>query len=283
MAREHRPGEEGFFAVRFWGVRGSIPVSGPMTAEFGGATICLEITLGASRIIVDAGSGIRRLGLEILKETTREAHILLTHLHLDHIIGLTAFAPFFVSNFDISLYAQLNPEYPLIDALKRVFSEPLFPVHLDALVSQPKFIGFQPGEDIAVGAHKVRSIRLRHGIGSIGYRIDYLGRSVVIITDHEHPAGAPDSVLAEFARNADLVIYDAMWDESSDYRDHIGWGHSTWQAGVALARNAGAKRLACIHHAPGSEDETLKQREIALEAALPGSFFARQSMLSVIG
>ena len=253
-----------------------------MTAEFGGATICLEITLGTSRIIVDAGSGIRRLGLEMVKDGTHEAHILLTHLHLDHIIGLTAFAPFFTSGFDISLYAQLNPEYPLIDALKRVFSEPLFPVHLDALVSQPKFIGFQPGEDIAVGQHTVRSIRLRHGIGAIGYRIDYGGRSVVIITDHEHLAGEPDGALAEFARNADLVIYDSMWDEVSDYQGHVGWGHSTWQAGAALLNKTGAKRLACIHHAPDSDDPTLTAREHALQSTHPGSFFARQGMVSVI-
>ena len=102
----HQLNDERFFSIRFWGVRGSIPVSGPATAEFGGATICHEIMLGNCRIIVDAGSGIRRLGLEMMKEGARETHILLSHLHLDHIIGLTAFAPFFRARLrNLALFA----------------------------------------------------------------------------------------------------------------------------------------------------------------------------------
>ncbi|MBY0613510.1 MAG: MBL fold metallo-hydrolase [Beijerinckiaceae bacterium] len=262
--------------IKFWGVRGSIPVSGPATAEFGGATTCHEILLGDTRIIVDAGSGIRRLGLQLVEERSSRANILLSHMHLDHVIGLTAFAPFFTPDFDISLHAQSNPDYPLIDALERIFNEPLFPVTLNALISRPKFSSFEAGRSIEIDGHVVRTCALNHGIGSIGYRFDHCGKSIAILTDHEHQSAEPDAALVDFAKDADLIVYDAMWDETDDYDRHKGWGHSTWQAGVALASAAKARRLACMHHAPESSDATLREREARLKAIMPGSVFARQ-------
>ena len=244
--------------------------------EFGGATTCHEIRLGSMRFIVDAGSGIRRLGLDMLKEKTRTAHVLLSHLHLDHIIGLTAFAPFFSPEFDISLYAQKNPAFPLIEALERVFSEPLFPVSLDALVSRPKFLSFETGREIDIEGFPIRTYGLNHGIGSIGYRFDHCGKCIVILTDHEHRGREPDASLVAFAERADLIVYDSMWDAEQDYDRHLGWGHSTWQAAVALAKAASARRVACVHHSPDASDSTLREREARLQAQMPGSFFARQ-------
>ena len=269
--------EERSLGIRFLGVRGSIPVSGREYAEFGGATMCQEILIGQTAIIVDAGSGIRRLGLDIMGGPRKSCHILLTHLHLDHVIGLTAFAPFFAQGFACTIHGPSDDSHPLRDALRRLFSEPLFPVPLDALASPPLLFGFVPGAgELHVGGHQVRTVMLNHGIGANGYRFDHCGRSIVILTDHEHHGTTPDPSLVTFCRNAELIVYDAMWDEAVDYEQHVGWGHSTWQAGVALLKASGARRLACVHHAPEATDEILRERERALTEASPGSFFARQ-------
>ena len=149
-------------------------------------------------------------------------------------------------------------------------------------MSRPRFASFAAGDDLRIARHTVRTCSLNHGIGAVGYRFDHFGRSIVILTDHEHKGDRPDQALVAFSKGADLIVYDSMWDELIDYTPHIGWGHSTWQAGVALAHAAGAKQIACIHHAPESGDPTLRDRESALQGQLPGSFFARQGETRVI-
>lgn len=257
-------------------MRGSIPVSGAETSGFGGETMCHEIGLGDARIIVDAGSGIRRLGLELAQAGPCRIHILLTHLHLDHVIGLTAFAPLFEPGFDITLYGHDLPDQPLEHAIGRLFGEPLFPVSFEALPSKPACVGFKAGDRLEIDGHRVATTRLNHGAGATGYRFDHGGHRLAIITDHEHAPEGPDADLADFCAGADLMAYDAMWDETTDYARHAGWGHSTWQAGVALAKLAGARRLACVHHAPQATDARLLEREARLRARMPQSFFARQ-------
>ena len=264
------------FTITFWGVRGSIPVSGAEFNMFGGDTICCEIMLDEHRIIVDAGSGLRRLGIAMATTNQLEASLLLTHLHLDHLIGLTAFEPIFLPAGVMTVQAPALIGSDLRSALGALLDEPFFPVSLEHMPGKVVCSCFTPGDTITAAGYRVRTVGLNHGIGASGYRFDHAGKALVIITDHEHSSDTPDPRLVDFCKDADLVVYDAMWDEIVDYTTHIGWGHSSWQAGIRLVKAANARRLACIHHAPANSDVVLSEREARLQANHPVAFFARQ-------
>ncbi len=141
---------------------------------------------------------------------------------------------------------------------------------------------FRPGERLSIGGLPVETCALSHPGGACGYRIAHGGRAVVVAFDHEHGDAAIDDPLAALAGGADLVLYDAMWDEGDDYDRHRGWGHSTWQAGLRLVQRAEAGRLVCLHHAPWSDDALLLAREKALKAQAPQALFARQNQTLVL-
>lgn len=265
----------GAFTITFWGTRGSMPVSGAAFREFGGNTICVEIGIGDERLIVDCGSGAVGLGASLLRQGCHSARLFLTHLHLDHILGLTGFQPLYRDQFALAIRAARRSDVSLGEGLGKLFGEPLNPVGFDALPAALDTATFEAGDSFEFGDVAVRTIALRHGPGTTGYRFEHGGRAFVVLTDHEHSAGPPDTELVAFCDGADVIAYDAMWCADSDYEAHRGWGHSTWQAGFALARAACARRLICIHHAPGATDSMLRDREARLKSASPDSFFAR--------
>lgn len=263
------------FSVRFWGTRGSMPVSGERFRNFGGNTICIEVAIGERRFIVDCGSGAVELGRSLLAEGRRSAWLFLTHLHLDHVIGLTGFAPLFSPDFMLRIRAPRRSDISLHQSLRLLFQEPLSPIGFDSLPARLDAASFETGRDVTLDDTVIRTVALRHGAATAGYRFDHRGRAFVVVTDHEHGGDAPDPELVRFCRDADLIAYDATWCADSDYLAHRDWGHSTWQAGLALTRAAGARRLACLHHAPTADDALLRDREVRLQARAPESFFAR--------
>lgn len=262
------------FSVRFWGTRGSMPVSGERFRAFGGNTICIEVLIGERVFIVDCGSGAVELGRNLLAEGRRSAWLLLTHVHLDHVIGLAGFAPLH-AEFTLGIRAPRRSDISLHQSLRLLFEEPLSPVGLASLPARLDAASFETGQDIILGDIVIRTAALRHGAATAGYRFDHGGRAFVVLTDHEHAGDAPDPDLVRFCRDADLIAYDAMWCSDSDYPPHRNWGHSSWQAGLELMRAAGASRLACIHHAPTADDVLLRSREARLRALAPDSVFAR--------
>jgi len=263
------------FSVRFWGTRGSMPVSGERFRTFGGNTICIEVAIGEQRFVVDCGSGAVELGRSLLAEGRYSAWLLLTHFHLDHVIGLTGFAPLFSAGFTLGIRAPRRSDISLHQSQRLLFQEPLSPIGFGSLPARLDATSFETGQDITLGDAVIRTIALRHGAATSGYRFDHDGRAFVVLTDHEHAGDEPDPDLVRFCRYADLIAYDAMWCADSDYLAHRDWGHSTWQAGLALMRAAGARRLACLHHAPTADDALLRDREARLRALAPDSFFAR--------
>ena len=270
------------FGIRFWGTRGSIPVSGRSYARFGGDTTCFEIRAGGSRFIVDAGSGLRRLGQAMAAAGESDATLLFSHLHLDHVIGLTAFSPLWRMRGEIAMHvpacAAADPEAQL----SRLFGEPFFPVGFAQAPSKVRFLRFVPGDELGLSGLELATLALRHDPCAAGFRFRHAGRTLVILTDHEHAAGDPDPAFIAFCRGADLIVYDAMWDETIDYEPHRGWGHSTWQAGLRLLEASGARRLACLHHPPDLSDAALERREASLRQRHPESFFARQDDIVVL-
>lgn len=267
--------------VRFWGVRGSLPTPGPGTVVYGGNTSCVEIRCGERLVVLDAGSGIVPMGRSLTPRPGETYDVLLSHCHHDHVQGLMFFLPLLTKNCMTKVYAGNMGGHSAEEPLTRLFSPPLFPVTFAQVPGIVDFAGFRAGEDLTLGdGLTVATLPLRHPSGATAYRFDHQGRRVCYVTDIEHDSDEPEPGLVKFVEGADLVIYDSMFTQTEFCRCR-GWGHSTWQAGAALCRKAGARRLAAFHHNPKHDDEMLAGFDSELAAMLPGSFHAREGQTLV--
>lgn len=239
--------------VRFWGVRGSISCPGAEYARYGGNTSCLEVTAGGRRLIFDAGSGIRTLGVELARQPS-DIDIYFTHTHLDHLSGLTFFAPLFDQRSSVRMWAgHLEAPYTLKKVIGHLMQAPLYPVSLDVFQARVEFKEFRSGDALSCGAIGIRTAPLNHPNGATGYRIDHLGKSICYITDTEHHEGRRDKTIIDLCRGADVMIYDSSYTDE-EYPRYRGWGHSTWQEGVRLADAAEVGTLVIFHHDPSHDD-----------------------------
>ena len=265
--------------VRFWGVRGSIPAPGGRFEEFGGNTPCVEVRCGDRLFVVDGGSGIAPLGQELALQKPRSIDVVLSHLHLDHVSGLPFFKPALSPDCSIHLHCGNLRGESAEEALARLFSPPLFPISLNQLPGKFEHHGFKAGDDLVLAdGARVRTLPLNHPGGATGYRFDCDGHAVCYISDIEHTAPWPPPDLRAFVEGSDLVIYDGMFSET-EYLCCQGWGHSTWQKGVALAQAAGVPNLAVFHLHPMHDDRHLETVEAEIKAAMPGAFLAREGMV----
>ena len=240
--------------VRFWGVRGSISCAGAEYVRYGGNTSCLEVTAGGRRLIFDAGTGIRSLGLQLARQAPLDIDIYFTHTHLDHISGLTFFAPLFDQRNSVRLWAgHLESPHTLRSVVSNLMQAPLYPVSVDVFRSRVDFNEFDCGETLAFGDMVVRTTHLNHPNGATGYRVDHGGKSICYITDTEHRPDGLDANIVELCRGADVMAYDSSYTDA-EYPQYRGWGHSTWQEGVRLADAAGVGTLAIFHHDPSHDD-----------------------------
>jgi len=275
--------------VRFWGVRGSIPVPGPTTVKTGGNTSCVEVRCGKNLIILDAGTGIRLLGNELVKEGKLEGHIFISHVHWDHIQGFPFFAPAFTRGNRMYLYGGRNVTTTLEEALYGQMNYPNFPVMLEHLPSEIEFHDLDEGEIITIGAGDVtvENVKLNHPNGVYSYKIKYQGNSLVYATDTEHYAN-PDAKLLEFARGTDLLIYDAQYfpeeyTGESGGSSKVGWGHSTNSEGARMAGLAEVKKLVLFHHDPMHTDEMVDRKEKEAGELFPETVSAREGMVIELG
>ncbi len=242
--------------VRFWGVRGSVASPGPDTVVVGGNTSCVEVQCGDTRIILDAGTGLRNLGDLMLEERQLEAHLLLSHYHWDHIQGLPFFVPAYVPTARIQVIGA-EGLVPVEKVLEHQMQAPVFPVPFHEVAPRFSTETVRNGDQFRLGSASVRVAKLNHPGSVMGYRIEHEGRSVVYATDTEHYS-CLDQNLLKLAAGADLLIYDSMYTPE-EYRgdagpSRIGWGHSTFAEGCELARVAGVGTLALFHHDPKRTD-----------------------------
>jgi phosphoribosyl 1,2-cyclic phosphodiesterase len=255
------------YTVTFWGTRGSIATPGPRTARYGGNTPCVAVEgSGGQLLILDAGTGIRALGLELVERQNGavKAEILLSHAHWDHIQGLPHFKPFFAPGNAVRIWGSRQGTTSLEAILRQQMDPAVFPVPLDALSASLTVQQVEAGE-FTVGAFRVRAIKLRHPGTTLGYRLTPIagGRSMAYVTDNElGPGGHYDTGASwrkdfvAFLADVDLLIHDAMYTPE-ELEQHRGWGHSTFSEALALAADAGVARLVLFHHEPEHGDKVI--------------------------
>ena len=268
-------------SIRFWGVRGSCPSPGPDTALVGGNTSCVEIVAGETRIALDAGTGLRAMGGAMLREGRKvDLTVLLSHVHWDHIQGLPFFAPIYVPGSHLTLAGGATTT-PLRDSLRRQMSAPNFPVDWNDLPSAIDYAELRDGSRLQVGEAEVRVARANHPDAVFAYRVEHRGRSVVYATDTEHYS-CVDPRLLSLARGADVLVYDAQYlpEEYAGQTgmSRVGWGHSTYEAGAALAKAAGVSKLVLFHHDPSRTDQGVEAIEARAHDVFEDVVAAREGM-----
>jgi phosphoribosyl 1,2-cyclic phosphodiesterase len=252
--------------VKIWGCRGSVPTPGEGTVKYGGNTSCVEVMLGDEEaLVLDAGTGIRELGLDLVRRGTRKIHLFLTHLHLDHLEGLRFFAPLWDARVTLDVWGPRSPVLGLRERVLRAFSPPLFPLDFRDVPARVSFHDL-PGEPWQADGISLFADLVLHPGPTLGYRLETASASLAYLPDHE-PALAgiegrsPDWISGgALAGGADLVLHDAQYlDEEYDAK--IGWGHSSVEQAVAFCRAVDARGLVLFHHEPQRSDRELESLE----------------------
>jgi len=265
--------------LKFWGVRGSIPTPGKSTVKYGGNTPSLELRLdNGELIILDAGTGIRNLGDHLIAngESIR-TYILITHPHWDHIQGFPFFKPAFVSGNEITVIGtdreEIDLQHIIADQMKKIY----FPIQLNELKAKLHFRSVTE-ELFNIFDARVRTLYVNHPGFTVGYRIDYRGKSLVYISDNEpfdkesatrmtnfepivlkkfiEQHGDPNQRIVDFIHGADVLIHDATYTPE-EYVDKVGWGHSHYLFTLKLANDAKVKHCVLFHHEPNRTDENI--------------------------
>jgi phosphoribosyl 1,2-cyclic phosphodiesterase len=246
-----------------FGVRGSCPCAGDRYRRVGGNTSCVLVSVdGEPPLVLDLGTGLRALGDALEPQLRREgrplrASALLTHLHLDHILGLPFLGPLHDPGAHLSVYGPSQDtaqEVALKDMLAAAVQPPFFPVHMADFTAEIDVRGLGD-EDLAIGGVTVKARRVPHPGNTLGFRVEADGNSVAYIPDHQAPLdrnGVPDGV-RELCEGADLVLHDAQYTDE-EFAAKSGWGHSTVAYAVHVAAEAGARRLLLFHHDPSHAD-----------------------------
>jgi phosphoribosyl 1,2-cyclic phosphodiesterase len=269
--------------IKFYGVRGSLPVCGSEFQRYGGNTTCIRLFRESVNrlVIIDAGSGIRNLGKEIIKAGLKQniINILFSHFHWDHIQGFPFFAPAYTRNQKIGILVMGKERK--IENLKEIFSlqmqKEYFPVALDTMGAEFEFLTYGNketfyGADVTAAPqfHKYRG-------GSYGFRIEDKGVSLVVCTDLEHINGIDENIV-NLAKDADLLIHDGQYTTDEYNNKYRGWGHSSCKQAVEVAIQANVKRLIITHHDPDHNDDFLDSMERECQEIFPNSTFAKEGM-----
>jgi phosphoribosyl 1,2-cyclic phosphodiesterase len=238
--------------------------------------------VGDHRLIFDGGTGLRELGVSLLRHMPLEANLFFTHSHWDHIQGFPFFVPAFVKGNRFNIYGAVAPNGSTIEQrLNDQMLHPNFPVPLQIMGADLKFCDLEIGETVKIGDVIVENALLNHPGESVGYRVSYQGKAAAYITDTEHFPDRLDENVLWLARDADVMIYDATYTDA-EYNDpkssKVGWGHSTWQEAVKVAQAANVKTLVIFHHDPVHDDDFMDQVAADTKALFSQSVVAREGM-----
>ena len=251
--------------VTIWGCRGSLASPGPETVRFGGQTSCVTVHLSdGSLLILDAGTGIRPLGMALGHDHPKRIDIFITHLHTDHIEGLRFFDPIWDSSVELNVWGPPSPVRELRSRIAPYFAPPFFPVHLRNIPSHPAFRD-APTSTWRIGSAAITAQLIKHPGPTVGYRVEENGSALAYLPDHEPALGSDlSTVEAEWisgfalAAGAAVLLHDAQYTQE-EYDERVGWGHSSTEDVVRFARRAGSQRLVLFHHDPLHTDEQLER------------------------
>ena len=274
--------------LEFFGVRGTSPVTGPSFARYGGDTTSVLVTGAAGeKIIIDAGTGIRQLGLSSEEKGDDEILILMTHYHLDHVMGLPSFGPIYEPGRKIVIASPVRGGRDPREVLEKIFSNPFWPLPIDDLPARLDFLtlnGVSSDDPFRFGNLEIRWAALHHPGSSTAYRIDEPASktSLVFATDVEWAASSKDEQkkFIELCRNpspVSLLVFDGQYGDE-EYEKFRGWGHSTRRMALGAADEAGAGRLLVTHHDPLNDDETLDRIAEELSGSTPPAGLAAAGM-----
>ncbi len=268
------------FFVRFWGVRGSLPVPGPRTVEFGGNTSCVEIRCGSHILIIDAGSGIKDLGHMLADEGNEDIDLLFSHSHFDHISGLPFFSPLYCRGRKINIWSgHLEGVMTTQQMICDLIREPFFPVSPQHFRANVCYKDFSIGDTLKPKPGvTISTAPLNHPNGCSGFRVEWQGKSICYVSDTEHREEELDSNILKLIHQSDIMIYDATYT-NAEYAEFKGFGHSTWQEGVRLCEAAEVALLALYHHRPRHDDDFMRALEKEAIAAHAGTIVAREGMV----
>ncbi len=271
------------FTVHFWGVRGSIACPGSETVRYGGNTPCIEMRVGSERLIFDGGTGLRVLGQSLLAQMPVTGHLFFTHYHWDHIQGFPFFVPAFIKINTFYIYGTIAPDGSTVQhRLNDQMLHPNFPVPLQIMGADLKFVDITVGNPIKIGDEiVVETALLNHPGEAVGYRVNWRNYSAAYVTDTEHFPDHLDENVLFLARNADVLIYDATYTDEEYYSEKsskVGWGHSTWQEAVKVAKAAKVKRLVIFHHDPLHNDDFMDKIGEQVAEQFPNSLIAREGL-----
>jgi phosphoribosyl 1,2-cyclic phosphodiesterase len=268
--------------IHFWGVRGSIPCPGFETIRYGGNTSCVEIRCGRRLLVFDGGSGLRPLGKALVAAGRNvDLDLFYSHTHFDHIVGLPFFAPAYSQGTRIRFWAgHLKPVgLNIKTVLEQMMSPPLFPIPIDIFAARLDFRDFNAGDTLTpYSAIKLVTAPLNHPDGATGYRVEFAGKVVAYITDTEHHAGVSDANVLKLMHHADVAIYDCTYTDE-EYPRHRHWGHSTWEEGVRLAKEAHVKQFVIFHHDPSHTDAMMDQIAADATKQRPGTVVAHDGLM----
>jgi phosphoribosyl 1,2-cyclic phosphodiesterase len=250
--------------ARVWGCRGSLAAPGADTVRYGGNTSCVEVRTDSGHLIVlDAGTGIRALGAAVDHELPDEVHILLTHLHLDHLQGLGFFRPLFRPGADVHIWGPASPVQSLAERIAIYLSPPLFPVRLADVGARVTFHDASD-DSVSIGSATVRAGDVAHQGPTVGYRIEEGARSLAYLPDHEPSLGVelddlPPSWISghAVAHDVDVLFHDAQYGDH-EYPQHVGWGHSAFEHVFRFAEKAAVGQVVLFHHDPYHTDAELE-------------------------
>ncbi len=240
--------------LKFWGTRGSCPVSGPQYSHFGGNTSCLEVRYGEDLAIIDAGTGILPLGNQLMEEGVRRIHLFFSHMHWDHLIGFPFFKPLYCPDVEIRIHAPQGKGRSPKELFEQLFAEEFFPVKLADL---PARISFHPMETVRVGNLTVECHLAHHVYTTYCFKITTPRETIGYASDNEVEAHSRGGLVG-FFRESDLLIHEMQYTEE-EHLGRRGWGHSSAKEVMPFIAEIGPKRWIVTHHDPCHTDADLRR------------------------
>ncbi len=260
--------------IRFWGTRGSIPVAGQEYLIYGGNTACLEVCDGEHLVIIDAGSGIRSLGQQVLKSTYREIHLIIGHTHWDHILGFPFFSPVYSARYDVHIYAAKGFDKNVSELFKGMLDRDYFPVKLEEMQARFIFHDLVDNEPVTIGKIEIAYAYASHPGATLCFKIKVADKTIGYATDNEvltgyhgdpnlidfyHPLLFSTRNLIEFFQGCDILIHEAQYFPL-EYRYKVGWGHSSVSNATVFVKHTKAKEWIVTHHDPEHTDQVLREK-----------------------